>query len=106
MLKVLDMAISGLKKKKKKASAHVAQRIEHHQPANQRVNVWIPSQGTCLGCGPGPWLGASVSQPHTDVSLPLFLPPFPLCLIINNKIFFFNCHSMVLICTTCTIKNN
>ena len=38
---------------------------------------FFPSQGTCLGCGPGPQLGARESQPHIDVSLPLFLPPFP-----------------------------
>ena len=31
----------------------VAQWIEY-QPANQRVAGLIPSQGTCLGCGPGP----------------------------------------------------
>ena len=29
----------------------VAQWIE---PVNQRVTSSIPSQGTCLGCGPGP----------------------------------------------------
>ena len=31
----------------------VAQLIEH-RPENQRVTGSIPSQGTCLGCGPGP----------------------------------------------------
>ena len=43
----------------------------------------IPSQGTSLGCRPGPWLGVCKRQP-TDVSLTqqcfflsLFLPPFP-----------------------------
>ena len=25
-----------------------------HGPANQRVTSSIPTQGTCLGCGPGP----------------------------------------------------
>ena len=35
------------------ALAGVAQWIEH-QPANHRVTGWIPSQGTCLGFGPGP----------------------------------------------------
>ena len=54
----------------------VAQWIEC-QPANQRVSDWIPSQGTCLGCRPGPWLGMCKRQPHIDVSLPPFLPPFP-----------------------------
>ena len=38
----------------------------------------IPSQGTHLGCGPGPQQGAHERQPHIDVCLPLFLPPFPL----------------------------
>ena len=33
--------------------AGVAQWIEHW-PANQRVTGLIPSQGTCLGCRPGP----------------------------------------------------
>ena len=33
------------------ALAGVAQWIEL-QPANQRVASLIPSQGTCLGCGP------------------------------------------------------
>ena len=62
------------------ALAAVAQCIEC-QPANQRVSGLIPSQGTCLGCGPGPWLGAHDTQPtnvsHIDDSLPLFLSPFP-----------------------------
>ena len=35
------------------ALAGVAQWIECG-PANQRVTGPIPSQGTCLGCGPGP----------------------------------------------------
>ena len=35
------------------ALAAVAQWIEH-QPVNQRVTGSIPSQGTCLACGPGP----------------------------------------------------
>ena len=36
-----------------RALTPVAQWIERH-PANQRVASSIPSQGTCLGCGPGP----------------------------------------------------
>ena len=35
----------------------------------------IPSQGTCLGRGPGPQIGVCERQPM-GVSLPLFLPPF------------------------------
>ena len=39
--------------KAEKALAGVAQWIEC-QPANQKVTGLIPSQGTCLGCGPDP----------------------------------------------------
>ena len=55
----------------------VAQWIEPW-PVNQRVTGWIPSQGTCLGCRPGPqWQGVvHARQPHIDLSLPFFLPPF------------------------------
>ena len=45
-------------------------------PTNQRVTGLIPSQGTCLGCRPGPQCGARKRQPYSDISL-LFLPPFP-----------------------------
>ena len=58
------------------ALAGVAQWIEC-QPAKQGVTGLIPSQGTCLGCGPGSWLGPHKRQLHTDVSLPLVLPPLP-----------------------------
>ena len=54
-------------KKERQALAGVAQWIEHW-PANQKVTSSIPSQGTCLGCGPGPQLGACKRQP-IDVSL-------------------------------------
>ena len=62
---------------KKTTLAHVAQWIECW-PVNQRVTGWIPSQNTCLGCRPGSLQEVHKSQPHTDVSLPLFLPLFPL----------------------------
>ena len=39
-----------------KIMAGVAQWIEC-QPVNQRVIGSIPSQGTCLGCRPGPQFG-------------------------------------------------
>ena len=62
------------------ALACVAQWIEHG-PANQRVTGSSPSQGTYLGCRPGPQEVEHERQPHIDVSvplfLPLFLPPFP-----------------------------
>ena len=68
----------------------VAQWIEHCWPVNQKVSGLISSEGTCLGCGPGPWVGPCKRQP-TDVSLvhrcffPLS-PSLPLSLKIN-KIF-------------------
>ena len=49
------------------ALADVAQWIEC-QLANQKVVSSIPSQGTCLGCGPGPKLGVCERQP-IDVPL-------------------------------------
>ena len=57
------------------AMAGIAQWIEH-QLANRKVPSSIPSRGTCLSGGPGPQFGACERQP-LDVSLPLFLPPFP-----------------------------
>ena len=45
------------------------------RPANQKVAGLIPSQGTCLGCSPGPWLEAC-KRLLIDVSFPLFLLPF------------------------------
>ena len=56
--------------------AAVAQWIEHRLE-NQRVTGSIPSQGTCLGCGPGLQQGALKRYSHIDVFLPLFLPPLP-----------------------------
>ena len=62
------------------ALAGVAQWIEC-QPVNLKVTGSSPGQGTYLGCGPGPQLGACERLPinvslKQDVSLPLFLPPF------------------------------
>ena len=65
------------------ALAGVAQWIEC-QPVNQRVTGSIPSQGTCLGCGPGTWWGPHKRQPRTDVSLSRS-PSLP-SLKIKNKI--------------------
>ena len=48
-----------------------------HRPVNWKVAGLIPSQGTCLGCRPGPQLGLCDRQPidvsftHIHVSLPL-----------------------------------
>ena len=58
------------------ALAGVAQWTEQ-RPVNQRVVSSIPSQGTCLGCGPRPQLGPCETQQHIDVSLLLSLSPFP-----------------------------
>ena len=49
------------------ALAGVTQWIES-QPAKQRITGSILSQGTCLGCGPDPWLGPCERQ-VTYVSL-------------------------------------
>ena len=62
-------------KKKRLDLAGVAQWIES-QPLNQRVAGSIPSQGTCLGCVPGPKKRAHERQPHTDAPHPLLLLPF------------------------------
>ena len=61
------------------ALAGMAQWIERW-PANQRVTGSIPSQGTCVGCRPGP---QCEGQPHIDVSLSLS-PSLPLSLKINK----------------------
>ena len=65
-----------IKKKKPVALVGVAQWVECGR-LNRKITGSIPSQGTCLGCRPGPQLGAHERQPHIDVSLPLFVPPFP-----------------------------
>ena len=57
------------------ALAGVAQWIEGW-PMNQKIAGSIPSQGTCLGCRPGPQWGECERQPHLDVSLALSLLPF------------------------------
>ena len=44
----------------------VAQWTEH-QTANQRVASSIPTQGTCLGCRPGPHWEMHKRQQHTDI---------------------------------------
>ena len=67
---------AAVQKNKQTALAGVAQWIEQG-PANQGVASWIPGQGTCLGCSTGTQEGARERQPCIDVSLPLFLPPFP-----------------------------
>ena len=54
-----QMAVTGsddvhTNKKQIGALALMTQCIERW-PADQEVTALIPSQGTCLGCGPGPW---------------------------------------------------
>ena len=58
------------------ALAGVAQWIEC-RPVNQRVVSSIPSWHECLGCRQVPSRGHVKGGPHIDVSLPIFLPPFP-----------------------------
>ena len=69
-------------KKRNVTLAGVAQWIEH-RPASWKVASLIPSQGSCLYCGPGPQLGCVRGNQwmylsYTDVSLPFFLLPSPL----------------------------
>ena len=56
-------------KKDGPALAGIAQWIGH-LPENQKVTGSVPSQGTHLGCRPGPQLGVCERQP-IDVSLAL-----------------------------------
>ena len=58
------------------ALAGVAQWIEQ-QPANRKVASSIPSQSTCLGCRPGPWLGACMRQQISVSQISPSLSPFP-----------------------------
>ena len=46
------------------ALAGAAQWIER-QPANQSVAGSTPTQGSCLGCGPGPQWGVYVGEATT-----------------------------------------
>ena len=65
--------------------AGVGQWIEH-QPVKQKVADLIPSEGTCLGCGPGPLLGACERQ-LINVSLAhrCFPPSVSLSLHLSNN---------------------
>ena len=66
------------------ALAGVAQWTER-QSVNQKVAGSVPSQGTCLGCGPGPWLGAaSWCVSHTSMFLSLSFSSLFLSLKINK----------------------
>ena len=68
----------------KRALAGVAQWIEFW-PENQRVTSSIPSQGTCLGCGPGPQYGERWQEAAIHGCLsPSLSPPLPLSLKINK----------------------
>ena len=59
------------------ALAGVTQRIQCW-PANQRVTILIPSQGTCQGCGPGPQLGGTWGTTTHWCFSPSFSFPSPL----------------------------
>ena len=70
------------------------------QPVNQKVTSSIPSQSTCLGCGPGPQLGVWERQ-LIDVSLvhrcfsPSLSPFLPLPLVVNTSLKEFNLKEML-----------
>ena len=55
-----------------KALAGAAQWMEY-QTVNQKVTSWIPSQGTCLDCRPGPRRGHMRSN-HILMFLSLSIP--------------------------------
>ena len=65
------------------ALAGVAQWIECW-PVNQRATGLIPSQGTCLGCGPGPLSRAHVRSNHMLIFLSLSFSLPPLFLKVSN----------------------
>ena len=68
------------------ALAGVAQWIEH-QPVNQRVTGLIPSQGTFLGCGTGPQVGACEKQPFdTFLAYQCFSPSLFYSLSLSLKV--------------------
>ena len=69
-------------RKKKIILAAVDQWIECWL-VNQRVASLVPSEGTYLGCAPGPPWGACERQPSIDVFLPLCLS-LPLSLKMNK----------------------
>ena len=49
-----------------------------HRPTKWKVAGSIPRQGTCLGCGPGPQLGAwERQQMHVSLAHWCFSPSFP-----------------------------
>ena len=62
-------------------------------PVKQKVAGSISSQGTCLGCRVQSLVRVRTSDnqsmflSYTNVSLPLFLPPFPSLLKINKICF-------------------
>ena len=64
--------MAGIKDKKKKSIVvGIAQWIVRGS-VNQRVAGLIPNQGTCLGCGPGPWLGDMRGNQLMFLSLSFF----------------------------------
>ena len=65
------------------ARAGVAQWIGH-QPVNQRVTGSIPSQGTCLGCRPGPQVGDAQEATTHGCFFASFSCSLPLSLKINK----------------------
>ena len=68
----------------------MAQWIERW-PANRKVAGSIPSQGTCLGCGPGPWLGACERQ--------------PICVSLTQQCFYPSLSSFILLSLKINLKN-
>ena len=56
--------------------------VAEWHPVKQRVTGSIPSQGTCLDCGPGPSRGRT--RGHYILMFPSLSPFLLLCLTINK----------------------
>ena len=57
-----------------------------NQPANWGVTSSIPSQGTSLGCGPGPHLGTCKKQPINVSLVHYFFPSLSSSLLLSLKV--------------------
>ena len=81
-MKFLFVFTAPEKKNNKMALAHVAQ-VTERQPVNQNVTSLIPSQGTCLGWGPGSPVGG-MREATTHRCFSPLSPSFSPSLKINN----------------------
>ena len=73
---ILIICILKLKLKQLHCNPGLGSPVDRATATNQSLTDSIPSQGTCLGCRPGPSWGPRERQPHIDIA-PLFLPLLP-----------------------------